>query len=125
MRIIVFFLSCLTLTSCGSAVSTSESREKVAYSLATRACNLSEKLSQQERANLAAQANSLDAKWERLADASNYAAALENVSELQKELPNLKSYTDQLIDYLYQFNLNSVKFKAECSLLTLKTAENG
>lgn len=119
----MYFLAALiglsTLTGC-SAPSTSESNElnaQAAIKLVKQVCNGELNLEWSERASLASQANYLDKRWRRLAEATAYQSALKPISELQASNKGLADYPEPYLDFLYEYKIQYSKFVAECSIL--------
>lgn len=112
----------LALSGCSNTPSNEqlESNPTKALSFVKKACEGDTDLDWKTRASLTAQANYLDNRWERLADAANFQSAWERQKEVLKEVSSLRDYGDQQVDFYYQVELNYAKFLAECSILELE-----
>lgn len=111
-RILVLVLAVVSL---GLAAITSSNYlsqdKKHAAQLAWEACNETTLL--QKRANLAAQATSLDDKWVRLSDAANFLAGAQELSKNRTNYSNA-SGNDAMSVVLKIYTMNA-QFLAECT----------
>lgn len=118
MKVIVFVLSIVMLSSCSASNQYSNTRSEQALALVEKVCDGETDLSWKERAELAAQANYLDTRWERLADATFVQAADSLIAETIKSA-NFGDYPEQALAKVYESRVQYAKFAAECSILEL------
>ena len=118
MKVITLLLSIVLLSSCSASNQDSDDKSQQALTLVEKVCSGDNKLSWDERAELAAQANYLDKRWERLADATYVQAADSLIAETIKN-PNFGDYPEQALAKVYESKVQYAKFSAECSILQL------
>lgn len=118
MKVITLLLSIVLLSSCSASSQDSEDKSQQALTLVKKVCDGDNELSWEERAELAAQANYLDKRWERLADATYVQAADSLIAETIKN-PNFGDYPEQALAKVYESKVQYAKFSAECSILQL------
>jgi hypothetical protein len=109
MKILILPLIVLFLASCSTSIKDSDNNSQKALTLVKKVCDGDNKLSWKRRANLAAQANYLDKRWERLADATYVQAALSNFAD----------YPEPALTKVYESKVEYAKALAECSILEL------
>jgi hypothetical protein len=118
MKIVALILSVGLLASCSTNTEDSNDKSQSALTLVKKVCDGENELSWEERADLAAQANYLDKRWERLADATYVQAADSLLAETIKN-PNFGDYPEQALAKVYESKVQYAKFSAECSILQL------
>lgn len=123
MKFLTLLLSLFLLTSCSSGNEKSDEKTQMALTFVKRVCDGDNELSWDERAELAAKANYLDTSWERLADATNYQAAIALITKTIKTGTNYSDYPEPALTKIYESNLAYAKFAAECSILELLEKE--
>lgn len=123
MKSISLLLSLVLLSSCSSSSQDLDEKLEDARTLAEKVCDGDNNLTWAERAEFAAQANYLDKRWERLADATYLQAANSLISETIK-LPNYGDYPEQALAKVYESQVQYAKFAAECSILELVEKED-
>jgi hypothetical protein len=124
MKIVALILSVGLLASCSTNTEDSNDKSQSALTLVKKVCNGDNDLSWEERAELAAQANYLDKRWERLADATNYQAAILLISKTLKTGTNYSDYPEPALTKIYESNVAYAKYLAECSILELIDQED-
>jgi hypothetical protein len=117
MKVITLLLSVVLLSSCSSSNQDTEDKLQKALTLVKKVCNGDNELSWEERAELAAQANYLDERWERLADATYSQVGSDLVVGLVSG--NLTDYPEPALEKFYEGRFQYAKFAAECSILEL------
>ncbi len=118
MKIFALLISVVLLASCSTSNKNSDDKTQKALTLVKKVCDGDNELSWEERAKLAAQANYLDKRWKRLADATYSQVGDERVVELVKS-GNLADYPEPAIEKFYEARFQYAKFVAECSILQL------
>ena len=118
MKITALLLSVGLLASCTTGTNDSDGKSQQALTLVKKVCDGDNELSWEERAELAAQANYLDKRWERLADATYSQVGSDRVVELVKS-GNLADYPEPALEKFYEARFQYAKFAAECSILEL------
>ena len=117
MKITALLLSVGLLASCSTGTNDSDGKSQQALTLVKKVCDGDNELSWEERAKLAAQANYLDKRWKRLADATYSQVGSDRVVELFKG--NLADYPEPALEKYYEARFQYAKFVAECSILEL------
>jgi hypothetical protein len=110
----------LVVSGCSSSDSPSRKNSENAIALIKKVCDGSNKLNWQERRELAAQANALDVRWERISDALNNYLSTEEINQLLKENPYMADYGEQLAATVYQRSKEYSQFAAECSTIEIR-----
>jgi hypothetical protein len=123
MKIVALILSVGLLASCSTNTEDSNDKSQSALTLVKEVCDGDNELSWEERAELAAQANYLDKRWERLADATYSQVGSERVVELVTS-GNLADYPEPALEKYYEARFQYAKFAAECSILKLIDKED-
>jgi len=113
--------SVVLLSGCSHSYSEKEVSDnaKQALSFAKDVCDGTNELNWNDRAKLAAQANYLDKRWERLADAAYVQAANSLIVEMVKKGKNYADYPEPALAKVYESQVQYAKFLAECSILEL------
>ena len=124
MKITALLLIVGLLTSCSVGTKESDDKSQSALNLVKKVCDGENELSWEERADLAAQANYLDKRWERLADATNYQAAILLIIKTLKAGTNYSDYPEPALTKIYESNVAYAKYLAECSILELIDKED-
>lgn len=119
MKITALLLSVGLLTSCSVGTKESNDKSQSALNLVKKVCDGDNELSWEERAELAAQANYLDKRWERLADATNFQVAILLISKKLKTDTNYSDYPEPALTKIYESDAAYAKYLAECSILEL------
>lgn len=119
MKITALLLSVGLLTSCSVGTKESNDKSQSALNLVKKVCDGDNELSWEDRAALAAQANYLDRRWERLADATNFQAAISLISKTIKTGTPYSDYPEPALTKFYESDVAYAKFVAECSILEL------
>jgi len=119
MRVITFMLCIVLLSSCSASNQDSDEELQQALTLVKKVCDGDNELSWEDRAALAAQANYLDKRWERLADATNFQAAISLISKTIKTGTPYSDYPEPALTKFYESDVAYAKFVAECSILEL------
>jgi len=117
MRVITFMLCIVLLSSCSASNQDSDEELQQALTLVKKVCDGDNELSWEERAELAAQANYLDKRWERLADATNFQVAISLISKTIETGTNYADYPEPALTKIYESRVAYAKFAAECSIL--------
>lgn len=118
MKFVTLLLTLVLLSSCSFSNQNSAGESQEALALVKKVCDGDSKLSWNERAKLAAQANFLDKRWERLADATYSQVGSDRVVELVKS-GNLADYPEPALEKFYEARFQYAKFAAECSIIDL------
>jgi len=119
MTVITFMLCIVLLSSCSASNQDSDEELQQALTLVKKVCDGDNELSWEDRAALAAQANYLDKRWERLADATNFQAAISLISKTIKTGTPYSDYPEPALTKFYESDVAYAKFVAECSILEL------
>jgi hypothetical protein len=122
MKVITPLLSIVLLSSCSASNQDSNDKSQSALTLVKKVCDGENKLSWEERAELAAQANYLDKRWERLADATYIQVGTDQVVEAVEG--TLADYPVPALEKYYEGTFQYAKFVAECSILKLIDEED-
>ena len=117
MKFITLLLSLAFLSSCSLSDEEIDNKSQKAIKLVEKVCDGDNELSWDERAKLAAQANYLDKRWERLADAAFIQVGTQEVVDAVKGA--LADYPEPALEKFYEGKLQYAKFAAECSILEL------
>jgi hypothetical protein len=117
VKIVALILSVGLLTSCSVDTKESNDKSQSALNLVKKVCDGDNELSWEERAELAAQANYLDKRWERLADATNFQVAISLISKTIETGTNYADYPEPALTKIYESRVAYAKFAAECSIL--------
>lgn len=112
-------LCIVLLSSCSASNQDSDEELQQALTLVKKVCDGDNELSWEDRAALAAQANYLDKRWERLADATNFEAAISLISKTIKTGTPYSDYPEPALTKFYESDVAYAKFVAECSILEL------
>lgn len=123
MKVVTLLLGIVLLSSCSASNQNSDDESQKALTLVKKVCDGDNDLSWDARAQLAAQANYLDKRWERLADATNFQAAISLISKTIKTGTNYSDYPEPALTKIYESNVAYAKFAAECSILELLDKE--
>ncbi len=116
-KIIGILLSAILLTSCGNP-SEFETIDTSADLLVKKACDGESSLSWQQRANLIAQANAINGKWERLSDAANSQAGFFNIKKSIQDNPGtFQDARGEALSVNAEAQIMYAQFVAECSRL--------
>ena len=124
MKITALLLSVGLLASCSTGTNDSDGKSQQALTLVKKVCDGDNELSWEERAELAAQANYLDKRWERLADATNFQVAILLISKKLKTETNYSEYPEPALTKIYESDAAYAKYVAECSILKLIDKED-
>lgn len=122
MKFLSLLLSLVFLSSCSSSNEETDTNSQKAIKLVKKVCDGDNELAWDERARLAAQANYLDNRWERLADAAFVQVGTKEVVEAVKG--SLADYPEPALEKFYEGKLQYAKFAAECAILELIDEED-
>lgn len=117
MKLLSLLLGLVFLSSCSSSNEETDTNSQKAIKLVKKVCDGDNELTWDERAKLAAQANYLDKRWERLADAAFNQVGTQEVVDAVKGA--LADYPEPALEKFYEGKLQYAKFAAECSVLEL------
>ena len=123
MKVVTLLLGIVLLSSCSASNQNSDDESQKALTLVKKVCDGDNDLSWDTRAQLAAQANYLDKRWERLADATNFQASISLISKTIKTGTNYSDYPEPALTKIYESKVAYAKFAAECSILELLDKE--
>ena len=122
MKVVTLLLGIVLLSSCSASNQNSDDESQKALSLVKKVCDGDNDLSWDERAKLAAQANYLDKRWERLADAAFVQVGTREVVDAVKG--SLADYPEPALEKFYEGKLQYAKFAAECAIIELIDEED-
>ena len=117
MKVAALFLAGLLLSSCSSSNQSIDTKSQTALNLVKSVCDGDNNISWEDRAELAAQANYLDKRWERLADSTYVQAAVSLIGKTIKAGTNYADYPEPALAKIYESNVQYAKYLAECSIL--------
>jgi len=123
---LVLVVLAVALAGCSSSDSSQNSSNdpELAISLVAKVCDGTNDLDWAERAKLAAQANFLDSRWQRLADATYYQSAAPSVAKAVETGKNYSDYPEPALATVYEQKIQYAKFVAECSILDIAVGNN-
>jgi len=118
MKFLTLLIGLVFLSSCSASNQKSDEESQQALTLVKKVCDGENELSWAERAKLAAQANFLDNRWERLADATYIQAGVDEITKVTKIL-KYTDYPEPALFKYYESRIQFAKVSAECSILEL------
>ena len=116
MRITIAILtSVILLSGCGQTSNPSKN-DSSAESFVKKACDGTDKLTWQERANFIAKAHAINGKWERLSDAANAQAGAEAIGgDIKANPSNYLDAQGEVLSVNSKMQVMYAQFVAECS----------